>query len=271
MIVKDLKGKVVVITGGGGVLGGSIAEAFANNGSQIVLIGRSLDKLLRKKEEISAKGDCKVLCISCDVLNLSELQAANEQISKEFGTVDILINAAGGNNKGATIAPDQNFFDLDMNEFEKVTKLNLEGTILPCIVFGKELANKRKGCILNVSSMASDRVITRVIGYSASKAAVENFTKNLAVEMAIKFGEHIRVNAIAPGFFIAEQNRHVLLNPDGTYTQRAHRIIENTPMNRFGKKEEIQGACLFLCSDTSGFITGAVLPIDGGFSSFSGV
>lgn len=266
-----MKDKVVIVTGGGGVLGGSIARGFAEKGAHLVLLGRNKSTLELKREEIQKKSDVTVLCISCDVLDAEELNQAKAEILKELGTIDILVNAAGGNMKGATIAPDQTFFDLEIEDFKKVNDLNLLGTLLPCTVFGKVMAEKKEGVILNISSMAADRVITRVMGYSASKAAIENFTKSLAVEMALKFGEGIRVNALAPGFFIGEQNRTLLTNEDGSYTDRGNTIIENTPMKRFGNEDEVQGAALFLCSDSAKFITGTVLPVDGGFSAFSGV
>lgn len=272
MNMSGIENKVVLITGGGGVLGGSIAMGFAESGARIVLLGRKLETLQVQKKEIQEKiSPSEILCISCDVLVREDLESANNQILETFGSIDILVNAAGGNRKGGTIAPDQTFFDLNIEDFGKVTDLNLIGTVLPCHVFGEVMAEKKRGVILNISSMAADRVITRVMGYSASKAAVENFTKALAVEMVLKFGEGIRVNAIAPGFFIGEQNRELLANKDGSYTDRGHTIIQNTPMKRFGEKEEIKGACVFLCSDAAKFITGTVLPIDGGFSAFSGV
>lgn len=271
MSFSGIKNKVVVVTGGGGALGGAIAMGFAESGANVVLLGRKLDTLQLQKDEIQKNSAAEVICISCDVLNHEELETAKDEIIQTFGSIDILINAAGGNRKGATIAPDQTFFDLNIEDFGKVADLNLLGTVLPCYVFGKVMAEKKKGCILNISSMAADRVITRVMGYSASKAAAENFTKSLAVEMALKFGEGIRVNAIAPGFFIGEQNRELLTNKDGSYTNRGNTIIQNTPMKRFGDKNELRGVCLFLCSDDASFITGTVLPIDGGFSTFSGV
>ena len=172
---------------------------------------------------------------------------------------------------GATIAVDQTIFDLSMDDFKKVTELNLNGSVIPSLIFGKIMAEQGRGSIINYSSMSVDRVITRVVGYSASKAGIENFTRWMAVEMALKFGPSVRVNAIAPGFFVGNQNRALLLNEDGTYTDRGDTIIRNTPMRRFGEAEELNGAIHFLCSDAAKFITGVVLPIDGGFSAFSGV
>ena len=172
---------------------------------------------------------------------------------------------------GATIGVDQTIFDLSMDDFKKVTELNLNGSVIPSLIFGKIMADQKSGSIINYSSMSVDRVITRVVGYSASKAGIENFTRWMAVEMALKYGKGIRVNAIAPGFFVGNQNKKLLLNPDGSYTERGETIIRNTPMKRFGKAEELNGAIHFLCSDAAQFITGVVIPIDGGFSAFSGV
>ncbi|MEX0609193.1 MAG: SDR family oxidoreductase [Balneolaceae bacterium] len=268
--MNDLSGKVVIITGGGGAIGGAIAKAFLREGSRVVLMGRTMETLEEKAREIK-KNDSKILCITADVLEEEDLTEAKNQIIEAFGSIDILVNAAGGNMKGATIAPDQTVFDLQMNDFRKVNDLNLMGTVLPSVIFGEVMADNKTGAILNISSMAADRVITRVIGYSASKAAMENFTKSFSVEMALKFGEGIRVNALAPGFFIGEQNRALLTNKDGSYTDRGNTIIEKTPMKRFGDVQEVEGAAVFLCSNQARFITGVVLPVDGGFSAFSGV
>ncbi|HTE33797.1 MAG TPA: SDR family oxidoreductase, partial [Chryseolinea sp.] len=192
-------------------------------------------------------------------------------ILSSFGTIDILVNAAGGNLPGAIITPDQQFFDLKMDEFQKVVDLNLKGTVLPVKVFCDVMAQQKKGVIINIASMASFRPITRVVGYAAAKAAVDNFTQWLAVEMAKKYGEGIRVNAIAPGFFITEQNRALLTNTDGTYTARGEAAIRQTPFARFGIPEELIGTLIWLCSDASAFVTGVTVPVDGGFNVFSGV
>ena len=209
--------------------------------------------------------------IKCDVLSKKSIQDICLKIIQKWKRVDILLNAAGGNMPGATIGIDQNIFDLSIEDFEKVTELNLNGSVIPCLVFGEIMSKQGSGVIINYSSMSVDRVITRVVGYSASKAAIENFTRWMAVEMALKFNGKIRVNAIAPGFFIGNQNRALLINNDGSYTDRGNTIIKNTPMGRFGEAKELNGAIQFLCSDAASFITGIVLPIDGGFSSFSGV
>lgn len=196
---------------------------------------------------------------------------AKETILSKYGTIDILVNAAGGNLPGAIITPDQKFFDLKMDEFQKVVDLNLKGTVLPVKVFCDVMADRGKGVIINIASMASFRPITRVVGYSAAKAAVDNFTQWLAVEMAKKYGEGIRVNAIAPGFFITEQNKALLTNPDGSYTARGEAAIRQTPFARFGVPDELTGTLVWLCSDASKFVTGVTIPVDGGFNVFFGV
>ncbi|MEM8970246.1 MAG: SDR family oxidoreductase, partial [Bacteroidota bacterium] len=189
----------------------------------------------------------------------------------QWGQIDVLINAAGGNMPGATVAPSQTVFDVSVDALRKVLDLNLMGSVLPTLVFGKSMAEQKLGSIINISSMAATHSITRVLGYSIAKAGIDMFTKWMATEMSLKFGDGIRVNAIAPGFFIGEQNRKLLTNEDGSLTERGKTIIQNTPMQRFGEAEELNGAILYLCSDASKFVTGTILPIDGGFSSFSGV
>jgi len=265
-----LEGKVALITGGGGVLGSAIAKGLSTAGARVVLISRTKSKLEEKAQEISAAGG-DVITVAADVLDKVQLENAKADIIRQWGRIDILINCAGGNMKGATIMPEQDIADISMDDFGKVTDLNLKGTVLPSIVFGQAMIDKQKGSIINVSSMAADRTITRVVGYSASKAAVNNFTKWLAVEMVNKYGEGIRVNAIAPGFFIADQNRSLLTKEDGSLTSRGQTIVQNTPMKRFGEPEELVSTVVWLCSDASSFVTGIVVPVDGGFSAFSGV
>jgi len=234
------------------------------------LLGRN-QNLLSEQVDTLRQYHTEVEAYQVDVLNKAELEATASKIVARFGTIDALINAVGGNLQGATIPDDKTIFDLSENDFDTVLNLNLKGTILPSIVFGKVMSQNGKGAIVNYSSMAVDRAITRVVGYSAAKAAMENFTRWMAVEMALKFGDGLRVNAIAPGFFIAKQNQRLLTNEDGSLTERGQKIINNTPMRRFGKPEELNGAIQFLCSESASFITGAVLPIDGGFNAFSGV
>ncbi|MUP44848.1 SDR family oxidoreductase [Gramella sp. BOM4] len=268
--MSELKGKVAVVTGGNGVLGGAIAMGFAQKGARVGILGRSEDTVNERVEEIKKQGG-EAIALVADVLDKEKLLAAKQAIENKFGSPDILVNAAGGNIKGATITPDQTIFDLDLGDFDKVNQLNFKGTVLPTLIFGKTMAENKKGSIINISSMAAQRALTRVMGYSAAKAAVDNFTKWLAVEMNQKYGDGIRINAIAPGFFIGEQNRDLLLNKDGSLTARGETIVNQTPMKRFGKPEELQGAANWLASDDSSFVTGIVVPVDGGFGAFSGV
>ena len=266
----DLSGKVAVVTGGAGALGGAMAMGLAMAGAKVGILSRTQTNVERQVEAIkTANGEA--LALVANVLNEEQLHAAKDKILQKWQGIDILINAAGGNMKGATITPEQTIFDLSIDDFDKVSALNLKGTVLPSTILGKVMAEQKKGCIINISSMAAQQAITRVVGYSASKAAIDNFTKWMAVEMAHKFGEGIRVNAIAPGFFIGEQNRRLLLNEDGSFTSRAQTIIDQTPFKRFGKPDELVSTVLWLCSDASSFITGIVVPVDGGFSAFSGV
>lgn len=265
----SLHNKVIVLTGATGALGGSLALSLAKAKAKIVILGRNqslLDALLAK---ISPSTETAAFVV--DVMDKKSLEDVKSQIIKQFGHIDILVNAVGGNLPGAVIADDQSIFDLSVSDFDEVMDLNLKGTVLPSLVFGKSMSEKGKGAIVNYSSMTVDQALTRVVGYSAAKAAMENFTRWMAVEMALKFGDGIRVNAIAPGFFIGKQNQKLLLNEDGSLTERGEKIIRKTPMKRFGKAEELNGAIHFLCSDSASFVTGIVLPIDGGFSAFSGV
>lgn len=268
--MKNLENKVAVITGGNGVLGGAIAKGLAVEGVKVGILGRTEESVQKRVHEIKTAGG-NAISLVADVLDKEMLVSARDKIEREFGSVDILVNAAGGNMKGATITPSQSFFDLDMNDFDMVHQLNLKGTVLPTTVFGKAMVENKKGSIINISSMAAQRALTRVMGYSGAKAAIDNFTKWLAVEMAQKYGDGIRVNAIAPGFFIGEQNRDLLLNSDGSTTDRGKTIISQTPMKRFGKPEELQGVANWLAGDKSSFVTGTVIPVDGGFGAFSGV
>ncbi len=266
----ELKDKVAIVTGASGALAGSVIMSLARSGVHLALLSRKKESLNELEQDIlNLNGN--VILLECDILNKKSLIAAKESILNHFGRIDILLNIAGGNLPGATIGPNQSFFEMSLDDFNTVMELNLNGTLLPCLVFGETMANQKSGTIVNYSSMATHRTITRVAGYSAAKAAMENFTKWLAVEMATKFGEGIRVNAIAPGFFIGKQNKALLLNEDGSYTERGKKIIQNTPMGRFGEAEELNGAIHFLCSEASKFVTGVVLPIDGGFNAFSGV
>lgn len=266
----DISGKTAVITGGTGVLGSAMAIGLADAGVNTIVMGRRSDAGEKLVNEISGRGG-KARFVQADVLDADQLLKAKNVILGEFGKIDILINAAGGNLAGAVIMPQQNFFDLNMNEFGKVVDLNLTGTVLPTKILCEEMVKSGKGVIINIASMASYRPITRVVGYAAAKSAVKSFTEWLAIEMAKKFGEGIRVNGIAPGFFLTEQNRSLLTNPDGTYTARGQAAIDNTPYGRFGNPDELIGTLIWLCSDSSKFVTGVTVPVDGGFNVFCGV
>jgi NAD(P)-dependent dehydrogenase (short-subunit alcohol dehydrogenase family) len=266
----DLSGKTAIITGGNGVLGGAMAEGLAGAGAKIGILGRTPETVQQQVEAIRKSGG-EAIPLVADVLNTGDLTNAREKALKAWGKVDILINAAGGNMAGAIVTPEQSFLDMEDEALEKVVELNFNGTYHPSKIFARSMIDAGKGIIINISSMAAQQTISRVIGYSAAKAAIDNFTRSLAVELAHKHGEGFRVNAIAPGFFIAEQNHDLLLNKDDSLTSRGQTIIDHTPMKRFGKPEELIGTALWLCSDASKFITGTVIPVDGGFSAFSGV
>ncbi len=268
--IFSIKGKVAVITGAGGVLGGSIAKSFVNAGAKVVAMDIRQENLDACVEKLAIDGG-EVIGVLGNVLDIESLENAASEIIEKWEKIDILLNIAGGNIPGGTLSENQTFFDMNIADWNKVTNLNMNGTVYPSYVFGKYMAEQKSGSIINISSMAALQSITRVPGYSAAKAAVSNFTMWLALEMATKFGDGIRVNAIAPGFFIGDQNRNVLINPDGSLTERSLKVIANTPMNRFGDINELNGAVQFLCSEAASFITGVVLPVDGGFSSFSGV
>ena len=266
----SVKDKIVVITGGSGVLGSTIAKGFLSSGSKVIILDRNKEKMERKLKEL--KGYSKqVFGYVCNVLKEDDIISANKQIVKRFKRIDVLLNAAGGQVPGTTLRADQNVFALGYENFNKVTELNLGGTVLPTFIIGETMAKQKSGSIINISSMATFRSITRVVGYSAAKAAVDNFTRWMAMEMALKFGDGIRVNAIAPGFFITDQNRKILTTKNGNLTKRAKLILHQTPFKRFGKPDELIGIALFLSSEASNFITGTVIPVDGGFSMFSGV
>lgn len=266
----NVKDKVAVITGGSGVLGSKMAEGLLNAGAKVVLLGRNVEKLDKLVKSLSGTGR-DITGLKCNVLEEENIKSVNEEVIKKYNRIDVLINAAGGHVSGAVIGVDQNIFDLKIKEFEKVTELNLEGTVLPTLIFGKSMADQGIGSIINISSMATQRAISRAVGYSAAKAAVENFTRWMAVELAQKFGSGLRVNAIAPGFFLTEQNKDILTTTDGSLTERGKTIINITPFKRFGDPEELIGTILWLASDASKFVTGTVVPVDGGFNAYSGV
>ncbi|PHN07683.1 SDR family oxidoreductase [Flavilitoribacter nigricans] len=266
----DLQDKVAVITGGAGVLGGTMADSLAKAGVKVAILGRTARKVNDKVNELREAGG-QAMALVANVLDQQELEAACRQLEAEWGALHILINAAGGNVPEATIGPDMHPFDLPIEAFDRVNSLNLQGTVLPTLVFGPLMAKTQNASIINISSMASFQAITRVVAYSTGKAGIDAFTRWMAVELARRHGNQIRVNAVAPGFFIADQNRRLLLQEDGSLTQRGKTIIDNTPMGRFGEAEELCGIIHWLSSEASSFVTGAVIPVDGGFSAFSGV
>jgi NAD(P)-dependent dehydrogenase (short-subunit alcohol dehydrogenase family) len=252
------------------VLGGSIARSLIESGVKVAILDIREENVNNRVKELTEMGGQAIGVVS-NVLEIETLKKNSQTVLDKWGRVDILVNAAGGNMPGATLSEEQTIFDMKIEDFEKVAALNLNGTVYPSLVFGEVMANQGSGSIITISSMATYSAITRVLGYSVAKTGVNIFTQWMAMEMATKFNEKIRVNAIAPGFFIGDQNRAVLINDDGSYTKRSKKVLARTPMKRFGDITELNGAVQFLCSDAASFITGVILPVDGGFSSFSGV
>lgn len=263
----DLQGKVAVVTGGAGVLCAAMCRELAAAGAQVAV----LDLRLESAEALAAELGNGAIGVACNVLDRASVEAAAEIVVKTYGRVDILINGAGGNKPQATTNPEQSFFDLPADALRWVFDLNLMGAILPSQVFGKIMAGQKSGSIINISSMNAFRPLTRIPAYSAAKAGVSNFTQWLAVHMAQEYSPEIRVNAIAPGFFVGDQNRALLMNEDGVLTPRGQQIMSHTPMGRFGVPEDLLGTLIWLVSPASAFVTGIVVPVDGGFSAFSGV
>lgn len=264
----NIKDYVVVITGGTGVLGRAIAKYLALEGAKVAIMGRKEEVGHAIVDDICKAGG-EASFYKTDVMDQTVVEQNCQDILDRYGHIDTLLNAAGGNQPGATITPDQTFFDLDAAQFQKVLNLNLTGTVIPTQVFLKPMVEAGKGSIINFSSMAAFRPMTRVCGYAAAKAGISNFTAYMATECAKKFGEDIRVNAIAPGFFITEQNRSLLTNPDGSYTQRGQDVIRQTPFGRMGDPEELCGTIHYLMSDAAKFVTGTVAVVDGGFNCFA--
>ncbi|MGA2503196.1 MAG: SDR family oxidoreductase [Anaerolineales bacterium] len=267
----NVVGKTTVITGGGGVLCSTMCRALADAEARVAVLDLNLDAAQKLAAEICASGG-EAIAVQCNVLDKNSIEFAAQEIEAKFSRVDILINGAGGNTPAATTNPDSSFFDLPADALRWVFDLNLMGTILPSQVFGKLMARQKSGVILNISSMNAFRPLTSIVAYSAAKAGVSNFTQWLAVHMAQEYSPEIRVNAIAPGFFLTEQNRFLLTDKaTGELTARGRSIISHTPMDRFGTPEDLLGAILWLLSPAAAFVTGVVVPIDGGFSAFSGV
>ncbi len=266
----SLQGKTAIITGATGVLGSVMANGLAMAGANVVILGRRKEIAQQIAESIKNKGG-KAMAVSADVLHEEQVQAALNLVHKEFGTVHILVNAAGGNMPEGVHKPSMNWSDFNVEGFSKVLDLNLLGTVIPSKIIGYDFVKQKSGVIVNIASVASYLPLTQVGAYSNAKAAIANFTQWMAVEMAQKYGEGIRVNAIAPGFMLADQNRALLMNADGSLTVRGQKAINKTPFGRFGKPEELIGTLLWLCSDASSFVTGTVVPVDGGFTAYSGV
>jgi len=265
----DLTGRVAVVTGGYGVLGGGIASDLARAGVRVAVLGRRRDAAEEKAEGIRKEGG-EAIALVADVLDEAALREALAAVVGRWGRVDILINAAGGNVARAR-NDRSSVFDVPLDAFDEALRLNLHGTVLPTLVFGEAMAKSGTGCVVNISSVAASRVLSGVMAYSAAKGAIDNVTRWLAVELARKHGEGLRVNAIAPGFFLSEQNRAVLVTPEGEFTDRAKSIIAHTPMGRLGRPDELTGTVRWLCSDAASFVTGVVVHVDGGFTVFSGI
>ncbi len=267
----DFKGRVVVVTGGAGILCGEMACALVGCNAKVAIIDHAPERAERLAAQLNVLKD-QCIVVAGDVLQRQSLELAAQKIMDLWGRVDCLINGAGGNNPGATTGVDRTFFDLPEESLRFVTDLNLMGTVISCQVFGKTMVGQKEGVILNVSSMNAFRPLTRIPAYSAAKAAVSNFTQWLAVYMAQEYSPDIRVNAVAPGFFLTEQNRFLLTDKDtGKMTPRGEQILAHTPMRRFGSPEDLLGGVLWLLSPMSRFVTGIVLPVDGGFSAYSGI
>jgi NAD(P)-dependent dehydrogenase (short-subunit alcohol dehydrogenase family) len=266
----SLKDKVIIVTGGTGILGHAFIEAIVEAGGVVGILGRN-ETVANQRAEAINKGGGVALALIADVLNEQQLLAAKEKALAHFGKIDGLVNAAGGNMPEGVLQPNENIFSMNIEGMKKVTDINLWGTVIPTQVFGAAIAENGKGSIVNISSMNSKRAITKVLGYNMGKAAVDCYTEWFAVELANRYGDKIRMNALAPGFFLTEQNRNLLTKPAGGYTERGESVIRQTPFKRFGKPEELKGALVWLLSDASEFVTGAMICVDGGFSIFGGV
>ena len=266
-----LAGTVAVVTGGSGGLGSGFAETLAGAGAKVAGMGRHLESCERVAERIRQRGG-DASAVACDVMDRATLERAAQAVHEHYGPIDILVNGAGGNDPQATTGEHRSFFDLDPDALRRVVDLNLVGTLQACQVFGRDMADRGEGTIINISSMASERPLTRVVGYAAAKAAVNNFTRWLAVHMAQTYGPGIRVNALAPGFFLTQQNQYLMMDVEsGALTPRGATVVGHTPMGRLGAARDLASTLLWLADPESGFVTGAIVPVDGGFSAFSGV
>jgi NAD(P)-dependent dehydrogenase (short-subunit alcohol dehydrogenase family) len=266
----SLRDKVIIVTGGTGILGNSFVEAIVEAGGSVGILGRKEDVARQRADAINARGG-KALALVADVMDEQQLQKGADRAIEHFGKIDGLVNAAGGNMPEGVLQKGEDIFSMNMAGMKKVMDINLWGTLLPTQIFGAAIAKTGRGSIVNISSMNSKRAITRVLGYNMGKAAVDCYTQWFAVELANRFGDKIRMNALAPGFFLTEQNRNLLTKPEGGYTERGELVIRQTPFKRFGHPDELKGALVWLLSDASQFVTGAMICVDGGFSIFGGV
>ncbi|HEY1114337.1 MAG TPA: SDR family oxidoreductase [Chitinophagaceae bacterium] len=266
----SLQGKAIIVTGGTGILGGAFVDAIVEAGGAVGILGRRLEVAQQKADAITAQGG-RAVALAADVLNEEQLAAAKEKMLQAFGRIDGLVNAAGGNMPEGVLQPEDDIFRMNMEGMKRVMDINLWGTLLPTQVFGEAIARGGGGSVVNISSMNSKRAITKVLGYNMGKAAVDCYTQWFAVELANRYGDRIRMNALAPGFFLTEQNRYLLTTPEGGYTERGEKVIRQTPFKRFGHPDELKGALVWLLSDASQFVTGSMICVDGGFSIFGGV
>lgn len=266
----SLEGKAIVVTGGTGILGGAFVDAIVEAGGAVGILGRKEAVAQQRADAINAKGG-KAVALVADVLNEEQLTAAKEAMLAHFGRIDGLVNAAGGNMPEGVLQPEDDIFQMNLDGMKRVMDINLWGTLLPTQVFGEAIARVGGGSIVNISSMNSKRAITKVLGYNMGKAAMDCYTQWFAVELAARYGDTIRMNALAPGFFLTEQNRYLLTTPEGGYTERGEKVIRQTPFKRFGHPDELKGALIWLLSDASQFVTGSMISVDGGFSIFGGV
>jgi len=266
----SLEGKSIVVTGGTGILGNSFIEAIAAAGGHVGILGRN-KAVAEERVRVIKEGGGNAIALIADVTSEEQLLAARELMLAEFGSIDGLVNGAGGNISQAVVQPGQDIFSLDLQALDKVMTLNLWGTVLPTQVFGRSIAENKGGSIVNISSVSAARTLTRVLGYSLAKSAIDSYTKWMAVELANRFKDSVRMNAIMPGFFLTEQNRTLLTNTDGSYTERGGLIIQHTPFRRMGNPDELKGALVWLLSDASRFVNGTIITVDGGFNAFSGV
>lgn len=267
----SLHNKVIVVTGGTGVIGEAFVNGIAEAGGIVCVLGRNKQKADERVKSITQKGG-KALALIADVTKQEDLIKARQLVLETYGKIDGLVNAAGGNIPEAIVEPQQDIFNLNLEALQKVIQLNFMGTVLPTQIFGEAFKNNDSGAsIVNISTVATDEVLTKVFGYSVAKSAVDAYNKWFAVELANRYGDKIRMNAIAPGFFLTEQNHDLLINPDGSLKERSELILKNTPFKRFGNPQDLVGALIWLLSDASGYVTGSRITIDGGFTAFSGV